>query len=141
MPLRICHFAVTSTILLSLTACATSRGPVTDTTAQTWPFATQLECVGTEPFWAMSLTPGRGNFQPMDGQAREFMFLPPVRAAGRTDIWTMHGHEETGSKSVVVTLHQTGQCSDGMSDFGYDYEIILATDGEHPLAGCCGRQE
>lgn len=135
--MRTGHNAVTALIFLIVAACApsgsTSGGAIT--------LAAELECNGTEPFWMLSLTPGRGEYHPMEGEDRTFTLSSPRHAAGRTDVWTLHGSDNSTGRPVVITLHRTGQCSDGMSDFDYDYEIILAPLGPQPLAGCCGRQQ
>lgn len=135
--MRTRHGAITGVFLFIATACA----PSGSTLKGSAPFAAEFECYGTEPFWMLSLTPGRGEYHPMDGEDRTFTLSSPRHAAGRTDVWTMHGSDNSTGKPVVITLHRTGLCSDGMSDFDYDYEIILAPVGQQPLAGCCGRQQ
>lgn len=135
------HITITGVIMFIIAACAPAGGAFKSTAGEAYPFAAELECNGTEPFWIMSLTPGRGEFQPMDSEARTFNLSLPLSAAGRRNIWTLQGYDKTDGKSVAITLHQTGQCSDGMSDFKYDFEIVLARGDRQPLAGCCGRHQ
>ncbi len=139
--MNIRNIAIAGMVTLIAAACAPSGDTLRDGSEEAHPLALELECNGTEPFWMLSLTPGRGEYHPMDGEDRTFTLSPPRRAAGRTDLWTLQGYDDATDRPVVITLRRTGQCSDGMSDFDYDYEIILAPEGRQPLAGCCGRQQ
>lgn len=133
--------AIAGMIMILVAACAPAGISSRHAANTAYPFAADLECNGTEPFWILSLTPGRGEFQPMEGEARTFTLALPLLAAGQTKAWILQGQDKSDDKPVRIELQHTGQCSDGMSDFNYDYNITLSQDGGQALAGCCGRQQ
>ncbi len=137
--MRMRHIAISGALVLAVTACAAPNEAAPR--SQDWPFTSQLKCGGTEPFWSLVLTPGNGAYHPIDGADRSFALTSSVRLSGIADFWSIEGHDEASKQAVSLTLQKTDQCSDGMSDFIYDYEIALSQGSQRTLWGCCGRKE
>lgn len=96
-----------------------------------------LVCVGTEPFWSLTLegdevlhaTPGaeRESFGLLDVQPAEGRRWP-VRLA-------LHGEDRSG-----VAILRPDACSDGMSDRTHAWSVDVVIEGEGALrlrSGCC----
>jgi uncharacterized membrane protein len=84
----------------------------------------RMQALGTEPFWAVEVTPGRLRYStPENQKGTEF----PARRTteGTAQIWigTFEG--------TPFTLRiAPGTCSDGMSDTVYAYTSLVAFAGE-----------
>lgn len=97
-----------------------------------------LNCLGTEPFWALRQVGSRmvfetpGTSRPLDRRAvlDDGRFRSPVRAVVAGD--------GNGRMTAVI---QPAQCSDGMSDRVYGLSAVLVFDGagqrSQMLSGCC----
>lgn len=93
-----------------------------------------LQCLGTEPFWNLSITPGTGTAQ----------FSTPE--APTPEVLTIGTRWPGGAQSTPALaldggfLALRGQaCSDGMSDrrYGIAADLYLTRDGAAHLSGCC----
>ncbi len=95
-----------------------------------------LRCSGTEPFWSLSVDDGALLFDLLDDQ-RSFAVSGPVRSANSTLIWSFPiENGETGSGALFVK--ETGDCSDGMSEQLYHFEVMLNLPGAGGVfSGCC----
>jgi uncharacterized membrane protein len=120
-------------------ACAPST---TNNTVEvsSWPLGAELKCGGTEPFWSFLLKPGSGYYMSMEGDTHSYALDARVAVEGGNKTLVLQGFDTTSSQPVRIALRKTGQCSDGMSDFVYDYEIDLVHASNIMLKGCCGRQ-
>jgi uncharacterized membrane protein len=83
-----------------------------------------MQALGTEPFWAVEVTPGRLSYAtPENQKGTEF----PARRSieGEAQVWT-----GTFEGSQFTLRIAPGTCSDGMSDTVYDYTSLVAFAGE-----------
>lgn len=94
-----------------------------------------LQCLGTEPFWSVSIDENAvfeaPDVSPTNWTASEW--LPAQGLIGRYMIRLSSGY----GTGYLAILRQT--CSDGMSDTGYPFEAIMITPGQAVRAGCCRR--
>lgn len=97
-----------------------------------------LTCGGTEPFWSLKVEGDQALYHPMVGDDETWTLTSREKAAGRTDYEILLGVDSQGG-SLSLAIQKTGQCSDGMSDFVYDKEILVTREGGEALAGCCDR--
>ncbi|RCU45698.1 hypothetical protein DU002_14660 [Corallincola holothuriorum] len=99
-----------------------------------------LKCLGTEPFWSLELKDRTIVLEDMDSVQGQFKLTKAITSSNHTNRWFLTA---TGadSASVSVALSKTNQCSDGMSDFSYEYEVMLLTPEQQLLSGCCNRIE
>lgn len=93
-----------------------------------------FQCAGTEPFWGVTLGPGKAEYSALDDKtpltvgriqpatARLFPLLYRMKAAD--------GH------TFQATVSRQEWCSDGMSDYDYGFQVLL-TDDEVFQQGCC----
>jgi uncharacterized membrane protein len=100
-----------------------------------------IDCVGTEPFWGVTIKDGKGMFSALGSNDQQGFTV------GQNDIGVFDGFSALAGQWIHGQL-STGQfirlgyfratCSDNMSDQLYEYVALL----EHPngmhLAGCCG---
>jgi uncharacterized membrane protein len=88
-----------------------------------------MQALGTEPFWAVEVTPGRLRYTtPENQKGTEF---PAKRSIeGAAQVWT-----GTFEGSQFTLRIAPGTCSDGMSDTAYAYTAMVAFAGE-TLQGC-----
>lgn len=94
-----------------------------------------LSCMGTEPFWSVSLYPGGAEYNSPDTGA------VPLTVTGEAvaDQGYLIQLEEgpTLNRTLIVTRES---CSDGMSDRAFGFSIRMFThapDGNAALGGCC----
>ena len=89
-----------------------------------------LRVLGTEPFWAVEITPTGLTYSGVD-RPEQKAANPGPALQGTVAIWTT----ETEAKTpLVVTLTAT-DCSDGMSDRTYPLTAKVEIGGES-LTGC-----
>lgn len=130
---------IVATLAILVHACApsTTSGPAG---VSSWPLGAELKCGGTEPFWSLLLKPGSGYYMSMEGETHSYVLDAPVTEEDHSKSLVLQGFDGASSEPVRIDLRKTGQCSDGMSDFIYDYEIDLSHGNNAALKGCCGRQ-
>lgn len=110
---------------LSLTACASlpvetgEPVPPVDTTAYL--------ALGTEPFWALEITPVRINYRPAEGR--------PIIIANPGARPSFNGERYVTPAITVDVTH--APCSDGMSDRRYADTVMVEVGGQS-LRGCGG---
>ena len=95
-----------------------------------------LQCLGTEPFWSVSIDGDQAVFEAPDVAQTTWAaseWLPARGLIGRYMIRLNSGY----GTGYVAMLRQS--CSDGMSDIGYPFEAIMITPGQAVRAGCCRR--
>lgn len=110
---------------LALTGCMSAEAPPQmpgDTPAEAY------MAIGTEPFWALEITPTRLNF---DGQYGETKIVEPNPGARPA----INGERYVTPRLVVDITH--GTCSDGMSDRRYRDHVTVTADGK-TVKGCGG---
>ena len=125
------------TAIIAVTACAE------DETKATAKFNT-LKCIGTEPFWSLDLKGQDITLEDLDSARGSFKLSKAIASSNHTNRWflTADGSKQKGSKrkdSLSLALFKTNQCSDDMSDFSYEYDVIISTPDAQVLSGCCNR--
>lgn len=98
-----------------------------------------LQCVGTEPFWSLSLNPDGATFASPEALPLDFAPSAALRSRNRSDRHA--GVYENDLGGLVATL-RNASCSDGMSDRTYGWEVdamlVVAGSGNAQLfSGCC----
>ncbi len=100
-----------------------------------------LRCSGTEPFWGLSVNGGEMQFKLFDDQS-SFVVSGPIRSANSTLIWSFPIKNGDGVGSGVLFVKATGDCSDGMSDQLYDFEVMFnLPEAGGVFSGCCHSPE
>ena len=98
-------------------------------------FREPLHCSGTEPFWGLDIgqqarfTSLEQSYPPMDA-------APAQQAANRLDTWSLIFQSTNPASPAFAFIQETRQCSDGMSDNVYRYQIQLHIAGQ-TYSGCC----
>lgn len=96
-------------------------------------------CFGTEPFWSLSIAPDSATFSSPDALDLTFSKTQSLRSRNRLDRHMAVYENDLGG--LVSTLKAT-QCSDGMSDrvFGWELDLMLfvaGNDNAQMFSGCC----
>lgn len=89
-----------------------------------------LRAIGTEPFWAVEITPATLTYSDVDRPEQAFP-SPGPDIQGTTAVYAV---ENGGEPSMTVTL-MTTECSDGMSDRIYPLTAMVEI-GDETLNGC-----
>jgi uncharacterized membrane protein len=96
-----------------------------------------FECVGTEPFWNMTINGTRSiKFTSPEIEKENFDPVSPVKVEdGMAYIYNTASRLTKGSVAVTVIK---SSCSDSMSDTEYDYTVVINRVKEKSgLYGCC----
>lgn len=97
-----------------------------------------LRCTGTEPFWSVS-TYAKGVVAfstPAENGKSFYPFSSIVEAAGTGPHFAFQiASHDVGNKSIRLNVIK-GQCSDGMSDKVYAYNVLVEVN-DGILYGCC----
>lgn len=123
------HALITPLIIgasaLTLAACA----PMTPAPEAPAPPANSTAWLGlgTEPFWAVEITPARINYRPAEGQ--------PVMVANPGARPSFNGERYVTPRITVDITHSP--CNDGMSDRRYADTVTVEVNGS-TLRGCGG---
>lgn len=99
-----------------------------------------LSCIGTEPFWDMTIAGGQATMSQPEGGPFLWTASPGMSAQGRWDMWVIQLSDPQASPDApgFAGLQYTGQCSDGMSDNIFPFEVIMLLPDGRVLGGCCG---
>ena len=89
-----------------------------------------LRVLGTEPFWAVEITPAGLIYSGVDRPEQKAANPGPV-LQGTVATWTA----ETAAKTPLVVTLMATDCSDGMSDRTYPLTAKVEIGGES-LTGC-----
>lgn len=96
--------------------------------------ALALDCRGTEPFWAATLTNSALTLEFPGEKVAPLPITSTKGASGMSEDFLKVYKDERGPVAVL----QSQECSDGMSDHIFPQEVILFT-GSQTLYGCCGQ--
>lgn len=90
-----------------------------------------LRCVGTEPFWSLSVDGADAVFETPDEGPR------PLRPIGRAESFRgfVLAFDDRGETRDLTVMR--AECSDGMSDRPYGFTALVWNRGEEVLEGCC----
>lgn len=101
--------------------------------------ATSLKCVGTEPFWGLTITANAMWFADMDEKRTDLAPVRPRNAIGRPpDLVRVYQTRRTkdGATVTLVVKRNHERCTDNMSDKEFAYDAVYITpDGVYQ--GCC----
>jgi uncharacterized membrane protein len=98
-------------------------------------FHEPLHCSGTEPFWGLEIDQ-QARFSTPEQSYRPMRADPAQQAANRPDTWSLIFQPAETTVPAFAFIQQTQQCSDGMSDTLYRYQIQLRIGGQ-TYSGCC----
>jgi len=98
-------------------------------------FREPLHCSGTEPFWGLEIDQ-QARFTGMEQHYPPMNADPAQQAANRPDTWSMLFQPEHSTAPAFAFIQETRQCSDGMSDRLYRYQIQLRFEHQ-TYSGCC----
>lgn len=94
-----------------------------------------LSCVGTEPFWSVSLYPRGAEFNSPDTGVVPMTVLQ--EAVSPQGYYMRLEEGPTLNRTLIVTR---AACSDGMSDRQFGFQTLMfveAPDGNETVTGCC----
>lgn len=97
-----------------------------------------LVCAGTEPFWTMNLSEGSAGYSEASGAFHTFSLRGTRVADGQARFPVQV--DFAGSTAAATLLVRPAQCSDGMSDRGYPWQVDMflnTAEGGRLLTGCC----
>lgn len=120
------------TALIAATACAE------DEIKATAKFNT-LKCIGTEPFWSLDLKGQDIILKDLDSVRGSFKLSKAIASSNHRNRWFLTAESSKREDSLSLALFKTNQCSDDMSDFSYEYDVIISTPDAQVLSGCCNR--
>lgn len=93
-----------------------------------------FSCAGTEPFWGVTLGPSGGEYS--DPESRTTLTTDAVQASTARLFPLLYRLTDANGRKFTATVSQKNWCSDGMSDYDYSFEVLLANDAEFQQ-GCC----
>ena len=93
-----------------------------------------FSCAGTEPFWGVTLGPSGGEYS--DPESQLPLTTDNVQAATARLFPLLYRLTDPNGRKFTATVSRQSWCSDGMSDYDYSFEVLLANDAEFQQ-GCC----
>jgi uncharacterized membrane protein len=93
-----------------------------------------FHCSGTEPFWSVTLGPKDGDYE--DPESKSKLVTDRVQAATARRFPLLYRLTDAKGQKVQATVSHQNWCSDGMSDYDYAFQVLLARDVEF-MEGCC----
>ncbi len=93
-----------------------------------------LHCVGTEPFWSLTLDGETAVYNTPEGNGPAAPSGPFEQSRNSTIVWRVQPHEGPIARAVIEGRHA---CSDNMSDRVYSFRIHAETRDGQLLSGCC----
>ncbi|MEE1675025.1 hypothetical protein SNR37_000347 [Agarivorans aestuarii] len=101
--------------------------------------ATDLSCLGSEPFWSLNAKGKHIEFSDINDQTIAFELSATLASLNHTNRWIIQG-DGSQADTITISLSKTEQCSDDMSDFTYEYDVAFVM-GEKVFSGCCNRMK
>lgn len=124
-------FILTISLMLFLTSVSFSQSKVTYDSPD-W----ELNAIGTEPFWNLSLDEDDAEFSTIDSRLIKFVTVNQIKVEGEREDFITTFRLSSRSNTAFVTIKKCeNSCSDGMSDNKYDYEIVLILNGKKAYYG------
>ena len=134
--MRLASLIAAATALAALTACSqptAEKAPAAAAEARTLAgvdLDQPLRVLGTEPFWAVEITPAGLTYSGID-RPEQKAANPGPALQGTVAVWTT----ETEAKAALVVTLTATDCSDGMSDRTYPLTAKVEI-GDDELTGC-----
>ena len=103
----------------------------------TWAFD-NFDCVGTEPFWKLSITEKKITFTHQTGPSITMPAAEPKAAENLNIDHIRVFRTKMDNKDAVIVI-QKQSCTDGMADDIFSYEgLIISSD--KVFHGCCSKK-
>ncbi len=96
-----------------------------------------LRCLGTEPFWSLTVDGGQATLKTPDA-AETWAAGEMKQAEGMLGRYAIRLETDAGVGHLAAWRNHAF-CSDGMSDIGYPFEGIVAGPDGSVRGGCCMR--
>ena len=125
--------AVAATALSACSQPTTEKAPAAPAEARTLAkvdLDQPLRVLGTEPFWAVEVTPAGLTYSGVD-RPEQKAANPGPALQGSVAVWTT----ETEARTPLILTLMATDCSDGMSDRTYPLTAKVEIGGE-TLTGC-----
>lgn len=90
-----------------------------------------LRCLGTEPFWSLTVTEAATLFETPDHEARTLRPLGRAEGFGGFIL----AYDDRGETRDLTVMRS--ECGDGMSGRPYGFSALVWNRGEEVLEGCC----
>nr|WP_086939115.1 hypothetical protein [Thaumasiovibrio occultus] len=97
-----------------------------------------LDCGGLEPHWGLEVDGNTATVIDMDMKEIPYVLTAVNSTSGYRNHW-FYSAQEKGGKHLSFTIESSGQCGDSMSDFNYQYKVLLNVNDEEAFLGCCNR--
>lgn len=97
-----------------------------------------LSCLGTEPFWSLTLSPAGSEYERPDDPEIKTAKITVERtmpASGRR-FPLLYRIADAEGRKYHATVSNKQWCTDDMSDYDYSFQVLLSSDNEF-LEGCC----
>lgn len=102
-----------------------------------WAFD-DFDCIGSEPFWKLTITDKRITFNLQDEQ---LLIMPSAEPKSAENMKIDHirvYHTQSNNKDVTIVI-QKQSCTDGMSENGFSYEGLFIFNNK-VFHGCCSKK-
>jgi uncharacterized membrane protein len=93
-----------------------------------------LQCVGTEPFWSLSIAGKSATYQTPEKDAVASGIQKIVQSRNSTIVWLVR---PSSGPVLGATIEARQACSDNMSDHIYSFRVTIETRDGQLLSGCC----
>jgi uncharacterized membrane protein len=93
-----------------------------------------LQCVGTEPFWSLTIDGKQAIYRTPDREAVASAIQTIEQSRNSTIVWRVRSSSGPVA-SAIIEARQA--CSDGMSDRVFPFRVNAETRGGELLSGCC----
>ena len=93
-----------------------------------------LQCVGTEPFWSLSIAGKSATYQTPDKDAVASDIQKIEQSRNSTIVWLVR---PSSGPVLGATIEARQACSDNMSDRIYSFRVTIETRDGQLLSGCC----
>jgi uncharacterized membrane protein len=99
-----------------------------------------ISCTGTEPFWSLQIQPnGISYTDPLNLDRVEYVPVEARGAMGTSPDYVRVYQTRTADRAarpMTVVMTKNDQCSDGMSEEAYSYQVTVVLE-DAVLTGCC----
>ncbi len=100
-------------------------------------FPEAISCAGTEPFWGVLIRDYLTVFDSLSEGRLELRMEPARSSTQNQSVWAIDAEIVSTRRPVTALIKKVNQCSDGMSDVKYPYEIQIILKNGPVYSGCC----
>lgn len=97
-----------------------------------------FDCVGTEPFWKLSITDQKFTFTQQDSSISTMATVEPKPAENMNFDHIRVFRTKLNNKEVIIVI-QKQSCTDGMSENAFAFEGLFITN-DKVFHGCCNKK-